>query len=1410
MNFRGKIIQITGNLVYIEYDLDKRISTYSKVRDLNMGDLVEFYIDESSEGQIGDGYSQAKIKRIIKENRNNDITYSNQRLSKIARELNLGIDNIVDILRQSGFALDNNPNQKITEEQIKLLIKSFSNENTQKRKRDDVIHFERGIVFETRIKRIINPSLIVLHGPEDKDAYLPLQNLAWNYARAERSFLQLKEKNLIEVVVLENNLDHILVSRKHLMTKPYELDAWKNIKPGDRLKGTVSELLHSIVIVKTELDFFGKHKITNTDKTEYEAGKEFSFVIQGKDDSNFFLSLLEQNEIEEAITQEINISEDFQTHDPDLRSFQAISKSSYFKNANKEDKESIKQMFQHDANLFSNAIALPSTLYFKFRSNGTAWENDFKHSLIPYLFESEYQEDKEKEAIHFLENQKYWVRVNSRVYDGRLITQWVLFNEKVYLFGDVLIDTTKCDFLIRHLTVERTQKKSSKSKENNLNKGTFLFTSPVRFLSPKTAGPLELSQMELFVLLQNKSEAFEIINKLKQQTGALIKEEGLSIAIFDKFLEYQMAQARQGSEEARFFVKSNKYRRVPSKTGDSNTIAIEVDMDFEDYLDKQSEEAQLLTVKIEQKSLKTEKDTEFIWFADAWVGQSCDKTVMHFSNLDKTIDLLNDGFFIEKKMSVRQYQVQREVIKDFFDKRLKLEHIESLLLKPDSILHPDEPELDYINPIFVETEKKQPDNNQIKAVKKAVGNNNIYLIQGPPGTGKTTVIAEVVEQLVRKEERVLVASQTHIAVDNVLEKVSKNKLLNCIRIGNKQRIKENLKKFHIDSLIQTFTDDFEKLIEVNYELAECFKVSATQDSEKELKLNLKELLKDRAQNYSDNIRDIFLQKNYEFLSILLDTSIEQIPEILAILKEWSGDVEHEREVLLKPLLIKSADVVFATCIGIRTNKELTEYGLKFDTVIIDEAGKANISESLAAISMAKKVILVGDQMQLPPYFDENMLDETDAASFPRSKYGKDYLKEDIEKAVKISFFEFLVNKISKGEFPNENIELLNYQHRMHPHIGEFISNSFYNGMVKMGEKTFENKLSMPAPFDKEIVFINTSASKNPYESFDGYSAQNETEAMCISSIVIPKLIEAGLKPEHFAIVAPYKSQVAMIKRHLSGIEQSHKIDVSTLDSFQGMEFDVIIFSFTRSASPAQQNKKVGFLDDARRLNVAFSRAKKKLILVGNAKTLADRSSHFDLLFNYTDLFRKLVALSKEERIGNYVNLTDFKDLKKPFELFQEKHPVGSILIGLVKKIEEYGAFVNVGEVDGLIYIADLSWNRVNHPNEILQEGQQIKVIVLGYDNKKGYTSLGFKQLMPDPFDNIQLNEKFIGDIVKIEHYGVFVKLSNDLRGLLHKSEISKVKRKNLELHYYVGMPLPVIINKINKLKREISLKLVKD
>lgn len=1244
----GKIVKISDNLGFIEYDIDKRISFNVENSDIKLGDIVDFDIVLTKISNSESTYNQAKINKIISKHQPVDRRYL--RLSKAARKLNIGISTITNILYQNGFDISNNPNTKITEEQFQLIEKHLTIKK-QVDKKEIHKEFERGTVIETQIEKIIYPSLLVLRFTEDKKAYLELRNLAWNMARAENTFNNLKENDSIQVVILENNKNHIIVSRKHLLPKPNESNEWINLSVGEKVSGTIKEILVNKLIVKTDNDFFAISAFNIENKNEYLVGSKLDFILQGKDEINHFLNV--SIDIEETFDdKEHFISEDFQTQDIDLVSYKSFKKSAYFSLASKEEKEHIERLFLNNSKLFSNAIELPSKLFLSFGFKTSAWESDFKNLLIPYMGDN----TTEKDALLFLSKQRFWVRINTWIdrNDSSIKNNWILFNEEVLLSGFALTETEECNFIITNLSIKRTKKKCSRSKEKSLNNGTFLLNSPVAILSPYDSKPLDVKQKQLFILLQNKVLAFEILNRLKVKTGIILRDAGLSIAIFDKFLEFQEAIERKGKDSSRVQIKTCK--QVPhTKTN----IAIEIERDIEDLFGGENDENLLVTIKTEEKSHKEKEETELVSFCDAYVESLDTKTRLHLIKLDKSIKLLKKGFTIERKISLRQYQVQREVIKDFFDRRLKLDHIESLLVRPEKITPPIEEQIEFINPDIAKTEKKQPENNQVKAVKKAVGNNNIFLVQGPPGTGKTTVIAEVVEQLVKKGEKVLVTSQTHIAVDNVLEKVSENKSLVCLRLGNNQRIKEKLLPYQINNLIDIYSTDFEKLISINISLIELLSDKGERNTFSSIRDDLKKIINQKSNEYTESFKDVLLHKNYEFLEALSNTDFNKLNDIKEVVLDWKANIIHEKEILIKPLLYRSVDVVFATCIGVRTDREINEYGLKFDTVIIDEAGKANISESLAAISMSKKIILVGDQMQLPPYIDGSLLDENDSNSFPRSKYGHQYLKEDIQHALKTSFFEFLIKRIDENQFPKENIELLNYQHRMHPHIGEFISDSFYDGRVKMGEHTIKNTLPLKSPFDKEVVFINTSSAQKPYESFDGFSARNDAEAYCISNLIVPKLFESGLTPKDFAVVAPYKSQVAHIKKSLKGhIQNSHLIDVSTLDSLQGMEFDVIIFSFTRAASPEQKSKKVGFLDDARRLNVAFSRAKKKLILVGNSKTLTDTRSHFDTLFNYTKLFRRLVDLSKKEKIGNFVNLTDFKGSKYNFQLNINKLEVG--------------------------------------------------------------------------------------------------------------------------------------------------------
>ncbi len=153
---------------------------------------------------------------------------------------------------------------------------------------------------------------------------------------------------------------------------------------------------------------------------------------------------------------------------------------------------------------------------------------------------------------------------------------------------------------------------------------------------------------------------------------------------------------------------------------------------------------------------------------------------------------------------------------------------------------------------------------------------------------------------------------------------------------------------------------------------------------------------------------------------------------------------------------------------------------------------------------------------------------------------------------------------------------------------------------------------------------------------------------------------------------------------------------------------------------------------------------------------------------------------------------------------------GQVLQGVVKNITDYGAFVDLGGVDGLLHVTDISWKRVNHPSEILQIGQTIDVQIIKYNEETNRISLGMKQLQDDPWADIEarfpVGEKFKGRITNIADYGAFVELEDGIEGLVHVSEMSWTK-KNVHPGKIVStsQEVEVVILEVDAEKRRISL-----
>ena len=154
--------------------------------------------------------------------------------------------------------------------------------------------------------------------------------------------------------------------------------------------------------------------------------------------------------------------------------------------------------------------------------------------------------------------------------------------------------------------------------------------------------------------------------------------------------------------------------------------------------------------------------------------------------------------------------------------------------------------------------------------------------------------------------------------------------------------------------------------------------------------------------------------------------------------------------------------------------------------------------------------------------------------------------------------------------------------------------------------------------------------------------------------------------------------------------------------------------------------------------------------------------------------------------------------------------VGQIRRGVVKNIADFGAFVDLGGIDGLLHITDITWARINHPTEKLSIDDEIDVMILNVDTEREKIALGLKQKEPSPWDAVEakypVGEKVSGEVVNVMSYGAFVKLEDGVEGLVHISEMSWTKRINHPNDLvHIGDIVDVMVLGINKEKKEISL-----
>ena len=460
---------------------------------------------------------------------------------------------------------------------------------------------------------------------------------------------------------------------------------------------------------------------------------------------------------------------------------------------------------------------------------------------------------------------------------------------------------------------------------------------------------------------------------------------------------------------------------------------------------------------------------------------------------------------------------------------------------------------------------------QERAVNEVLWAKDVAIVHGPPGTGKTTTLVEAINETLMRESQVLVCAQSNMAVDWISEKLV-DRGINVLRIGNPTRVNDKMLGF-----------TYERRFESHPDYPQLWAIRKA----------IRELRKNRKKG----------SENYH--------------QKMDRLKSRAAEIE----IRINSELFGEARVIACTLVG--SAHRLLE-GMKFGTLFIDEAAQALEAACWIPMKRASRVILAGDHCQLPP--------TVKSIAALRAGLGKT-----------------LMERIAENK--PEVVTLLKIQYRMNDEIMRFSSDWFYGGKV---ESAPQIKYRSVLDYDHPITWIDTSNEENQI-TIEGEDAPEDSASTSSSVSAANQNSDLNFKEqfvgesfgrinkaeaeltlltlaEYFTkigkqrvlsesidvgIISPYRAQVQYLKKLIKKYEffkpYRRLISVNTVDGFQGQERDVILISLVRSNDEGQ----IGFLKDLRRMNVAMTRARMKLIILGNKDTMT-KHPFYKKLWEYVE------------------------------------------------------------------------------------------------------------------------------------------------------------------------------------------------
>lgn len=557
------------------------------------------------------------------------------------------------------------------------------------------------------------------------------------------------------------------------------------------------------------------------------------------------------------------------------------------------------------------------------------------------------------------------------------------------------------------------------------------------------------------------------------------------------------------------------------------------------------------------------------------------------------------------------------------------------------------------------------DEGKKAAVQSALGVADVLLVEGPPGTGKTDLIAEIVVQSLRERPnaRILIVSQTHVAVDNALARLHRAGVTGIVRLGNPDdpRVDSSVRHMLLDQQMAKWTSGIRRNAQRYLE-----KVAAEHDIDVAhlhaalLLKELAEVIRDRAavgreidrrahdsgstsrlgtslsiveddsdlqdrvddlatrydQLYADAVKylagDLTLAPRLTATDALAaadaimgtSASARRLLALVEIQAEWLQRTRSDRQ--LTEAFLGTAQVIAGTCIGFVGQAAVR--GLDIDLCILDEASKATATEALVPLSRSGRAILVGDTNQLPPQ-EEELLRSADILA----DHGID------RELVQETMFKWFADRL-----PAHSKFSLRDQYRMVRPIGDLVSTCFYRGELNSPRTDGLPGYEMLGP---PVLWLDTSRlgdGRREDVGPGGVSYANRAEARVVFNRLktLDNAVDKGVVSTpggadqlEVLLIAPYRRQVAEMQRRLEANRFKRlRVDVLSVDAVQGRQCDIAVFSVTRS----NPQFKLGFLgpDHWRRINVAVSRARFGLTIVGDAEFCRTASGALREVLNY--------------------------------------------------------------------------------------------------------------------------------------------------------------------------------------------------